>query len=411
MARTAKPQVVIPDDLKWDQIKGGIKCKRTLIKLDSRESNYATNSSYIMKFVLPNSRLVDLRRGCLDVNVKIENLGPPATYFRLSQGADCIIDRFTIKTNQLVEDVRDYPIIAALHHEAIVEPNIQDTFGYSLYGYGTKTMRNQWAQQEKQYILPIHSSYLASGLIPTKAIHQDVTLEFYLSSPTNVIESDGQGPFVITIRDAELHYDEIELADDVEARIIGAIESQGLSVSGKAYEVYNFALKSLKEQIQINHRTDAISSIINIMRRDDVLSRMDVDDKYVNWYRYFLNQFNLKIDGRLFPNEPINAGADSVEAYVEYVKWIDRWHVNGPKVTPTRINIYSFLNSKFLAVVDLTQYPGDNLVNNFSSKNMHANMILDLSFDQVPASTIRLSTIVEYTIIYTIKDGKLTSTF
>lgn len=408
-------ETVIPLDIQWKRIRKGIRSQRTLIKLDSRQQSYATNSNYIIEFVLPNLNFIDLRRGTLDINLSIST-GPGGTYKRLSQGVECIINRMNIKTSNIVEEIREYNLNAAIFQEAEVEPNINDIIMHSLCGYGSQAERNAWGASEKQYQMPIKSSYFQSGIIPVEAIKEVITVQFFLETPENCIETDAPGPYVISIRDAELHYDELSLDQEAKRRILTAIAANGLEVAGKAVQHYSNTAMSQREQFQINHRTDAVDKIINIMRPDADLTTPAINDRFITWRPYNITQFSLKIDGKIYPNEPIlvfSGGADGTEAYKEYLKSYGKWFVGGTTDTPARLDITSFTTERFLAILDLSAHPTDtDLISTFSSRNMHANLIYDVQFNAVPPETIRLDTFVNYQIVYTItKQGLLRSTY
>jgi hypothetical protein len=404
---------VIPQSMRWPVAKQGMSLDRRLFKLDSQQPSYSSDSGSIITFILPKEELGDFRRSCLDLNVTLVPSGV-GTYARLSQGAYSMFKRFRIKTGTEIEDLREYNLLMSMLIETTLEDNIVDTIGYSMYGYGTQAERNAWGLTQKQYLLPIYSSFLALGLIPLGFIKETITIEFTLDIPNNFIEHDYTGGVKIVINDAELHYDVVIPPLDYSNAVFSRLSTSGLRMTAKVFEHYTNVLKAAKEMVNINHRTDSVESIVTIFRTDADMANPAINDKFINYQRYGLQQYQSKINSVIYPQEPIIAGADPLETFIEYLKWIGRWKIRGDELNPTKMTMTSFESNKFLAIINLAQHPEEEnaLINNLSTKNSSSSVILELYFNAPPASFVRADSFVEYNVVYEIdKMGRVTRHF
>jgi len=401
---------VIPASMRWSSIRSGIAIHRDRYKLDSLQSEYATTTNRIIKFELPNQNFIDFRRGGLDVNVTITTTG--GTYKRLAQFATSLFSRFTIRTGVEIEDIKEYNLLTSILQTTAVESDVHETVGNALLGFGTQAERNAWGAVQTQYIIPVFSSFLNTGLIPISFIRDKVCVEFYIADAINIVETDGTNP-IVTITDAELHYDIVVADDSYTNQVATQLRTTGLNLGAKTWEHYANTFNSARATVNINHRSDSVEDIVSTMRTDSTLQNPLINDKMMNWYRFGLTQYSLKINSVIIPQEPIDTTGRAVEAYLEYLKWLGKWHIHGVYKNPPNITGNNFTLDKFLIVNELTQHPGEmNLVNPVGTKHISSTLFMDLLLSAPPPSTVRIDSFVEYYITYNINtSGKLSRHF
>jgi hypothetical protein len=405
---------VIPDDMKYKQIVMGMPVKRTLNKLNAKTTDISTAGNNKIEFFLTNGCYGDFSRMALDINVEIIVPGPK-TYVRLAQGAYSLINRITIKSGELVEDLVDYNLRASVAEELYQHVEVSDTFA-SMYGYGSQLQRNAWATGVKQYLIPIRSPFLIeTGYKPLQYLRERIELVFYLADPTECIETDyvGAAPIVIKITDAEIHYDEVETSPTHDLKVKSLICSTGLNMCAPIDDTSIDYVTGNSYTVKISHKSDAIDYFLLFLRNDTNLRNMAINDRFITWNKYGLETYQLKMNNDFYPVEPINAGVDAKEAYIQALKFLQKWRGNAQVEDPSKLNEDNFNGERFFIVIDVRKYPMDkDLVNPVTTKTLNTNVEIRLRFAQALPAGVRVDIFTGYKTIYEIDTvGKLRRKF
>ena len=119
-----------------------------------------------------------------------------------------------------------------------------------------------------------------------------------------------------------------------------------------------------------------------------------VNDKFLTWLANGLQTYVLRFNNEFFPWEPVQA-QDDPQAYIDFLKWIDKWKLGGIYRNPPVISFSEYQVDKCVIISSLITYPGDNLVNNMSTNEGGNNVFLRLYLAAAPPVPTSLITYVQ----------------
>lgn len=405
---------VIPEDMKYKQINMGIPLDRSLNKLNAKNTDVSSDGNNRIEFELPNAGYADCSRMALDIFVRIIVPGP-YTYARFRNGAYSMINRITIKSSELVEDLINYNLRATVFEELFKHVEVGDTIA-SMYGYGSQAKRNLWGTQNKQYLIPIHSPFLVeTGYKPMNLLKERLELNFYLADVSECIETDyvGADPIVIKISDAELHYDMVETSAVHDVKVKSLVSSVGLNMCASIDDTSIDYINGQSYTVKISHKSDSIDYFLLFFRDDATLRNPAINDTLMTWKKYDLLSYQLKMNNVFYPVEPVLVGADAKEAYIQALKFLQKWRGDGMVEDPPKLNEDNFNSERFFVVIDMRKYPMDKeLVNPVNTKRMNTEVELRLQFAAPPPVKVRVDIFTGYKTIYEIDpNGRLRRKF
>jgi hypothetical protein len=142
------------------------------------------------------------------------------------------------------------------------------------------------------------------------------------------------------------------------------------------------------------------------MVQNNNMINMAVNDKYLTWLANGLQQYVLRFNNEFFPWEPVQADADP-QAYIDFLKWIDKWKLGGIYRNPPVIAFTEFQTDKCVIYNSLEAYPGDGLVSNMSTNEGGNNVFLRIVLNAAPPVPTSLITYVQITRTIDFKNNKL----
>ncbi len=401
-------KTVVPNSLKFAEIKVGIETKRNEIKIDAQQATYISTSNRVIRFKIPNQNFLDFRRGYVSFNCVITRTG--GTFVRSHNGIWSLFDRLRVNASHEIEDIRRTNILQNILFETTTEPDIAGTVGNALWGIGTAAERNAFAAG-RQYALPLISGFLGSALIPIQHIQDTIEVELYIGDPTTTCETDGTVP-VVTLTNVELHCDRVTPRRSYVDAIGEHIAQHGLNIGFKSFEHYQNTVTTSRSSNQINHRSDSVDSIISIMRDANTVNDPTVFDKFRTWNKNAMITYQLKFNGVFHPEEPITTDGTSVQSYIEMLRWLGKWRLNGIWKNTVPIDGTAYNTDKFLIPVDLVSHPDEMLVNPKGTARASADIQLDLTLNAAPGTPQQLESFVRYHLVANINtQGKITRVF
>src|SRR3990167_7455573 len=407
---------VIPETVKFSQTKKALAARRIPVKIRAEQTSYSSTNNNRMRILMPNSALYDTRYGYVTFNAIAAATG--GTYVRFAQGIHSIINRTRILAAATeVEDLRDCNRIQTIVMQSTVPTLTLTNVGTmaaipgtnGAMGFGTQLQRNAVAAGA-DYCLPLFSHFLNTELMPFKFINAGITLELYIEDPTTCVETDGTAP-TITISNLEFHVERLELQRDYEEFIAGYISTYGLELGFHTWERFvNTLPGGTQQQLTINSRSSSINGMLNIFVDSSQINTTTVNDKFLNWARQNLIQYNTLLNGSIFPDEPIDAVTNGAwEVFQIYCRWAKRWMLNAQMDVAPALEFQFFTADSFLFILDLEAYPEyDNLINPFTSLNNNSNISLRLQFSAPTAANLECDTWVEsFRRVCIYRDGKV----
>lgn len=396
----AKFPMVVPDAVKFPQSKKILRARRTPIKIRAENQTYSSNNNKQIRILFPNNALYDLRCGYLTCDITVTTTG--GTYRRLAQGSFSAFERLHILFGSAeIEDLRDYNRLQNIIWNTTVLPEVTSAIGINM-GFGTQGQRNVWATGQN-LVVPLHSGVLNSCLWPTHAMNGGMIIELYIADPTTCVETDGTVP-IITISNLILHVERLELDQNYMSFVKSFIQSYGLQIGFPSYERYVNSMNTGSQQnLTINNRNSSVDGFYNIFVNSSEISNTTVNDKFILWTNSInLTQYNMLINGMIFPDEPVDALTNnSQEPYQIYCRNAGKWKLNGQISMWPAIPAQFFPDDQFIFIMDMEPFPemaleGNNLITPFTTLGNNATIILNLTFGGVIAANYQTDTWVRF---------------
>jgi hypothetical protein len=357
--------VVVPPNLKFNQISRYPNVTRTQKILRPRDNSNSTNGNNIIRFDLP-SETMDLREGYLKATVAISKVG--GTYARLAQGgATSCVDYMRCFCGPYEDRVQNYGRTMSMIWNSSVDPFVQSTLGVDLFGYGTQADRNAAGAVPSEYMMLLRCGLLNQGFLPLKNLctpsnGQTFSLEIVLDNASSFVETDGGSPEV-TFSNVQLVYDQLTGATDVNGRdmfeqaIQREIEGGNLILGYRNWQCLQNPVINSNNDILINSKVSSLNAIVSTIVDGSNLNNPLTNDKYITWPKVFGNgasvqNFQHQINNTWTPPEPLNSQGLALRPYQAYTKYLGIWDSKGKFAFPAPIDVDSFNNDQFLIVGD-----------------------------------------------------------
>lgn len=397
--------VVIPDSVKFSQSKQALAAKRTAVKVRAENQSYASNNNRQIRILAPNNALYDTRYGYLTFDLALARTG--GTYGRLANGVFSVFDRLYLTFGSaVVEDLRDYNRVQNYIWFSTQRAAVTASIGMSM-GFGTQAERNAAGLITKSYAMPIYSGILNTELLPFQSVNGGLIIDLYIGDTSTFVETDGTLP-IVTISNVLLHIERLELELSYLQFVQNYISKNGLQFGFCSYERYVNALTTGSQQtLNINCRASSVDGFFNLFVDSSTISSLATNDKFTNWTNIGLTQYNVLINGSIYPDEPIDCLTNQAfEAWQIYARNQQKFQLNEliPLETAIPWSTFSVIpvagtNNQFTFILDMQPYPEDahvGLINPFTTLGNNATINLKLQFSGVIAANLQCDTWVRY---------------
>lgn len=403
--------VFVPDSVKFKPVKAGLSARRVPIKWRSAEQTYATNGNKLVRIILPDEDLYDTRAGYLSFDLVLTKTG--GTYARIHSGIFSIFNKFRCLVNSTeVENIINYNDIMVKLWE-MTNPNLTTgNIGVTSLGFGTQVQRNaQGAAASTSYACPLMSGVLNTELLPFDNLSTGMVIELTLEDPLMCVETDGTNP-VISISNVVFHMERLELDESYRNYVASHVRSHGLQLGFHTWERnINALTQGTMQNIAINSKNSSVNGILNFFKLSSEASTTTVNDKFLTWLPLGMTSFQLNVNGRIFPDEPIDCvSINRFEPFQMYCRWAKKWKLNGQLDQPAPINSQVFPVNRYVFICDFEPFPEcDDLVNPFTTLGNSANIIIKITFDALIPANYQLDSWLEsFRQIKIASNGKIT---
>lgn len=402
---------VIPESLKFGKVAKTIAARRVPVKIRAEQQSYSSDKNKLIRIPLPDGALYDTRLGYLTFNALVTKTG--GTYVRFASGIFSIFNRIRVLAGSTeIEDIRDYNRISAILFELFSPILSTGNVGVTSMGFGTQAQRNTLGASATgtDYACPLFSGVFGTELLPLDNIQNDIFLEMYIEDPTVCVETDGTLP-IITISSVLFHIERLELQDDYRRFIASTVRTNGLTLGWHAWERFSQTLApGTNQNVTISAKNSSLSVMLNIFLDSSTINSTTTNDKFLTWQRQNLTSSQLFINGRVFPDEPVDTLTCSAwECYQTYLEWITKWRLNGIIPIAPPINAVAFFSDRFFQLDDLEPFPElDDVINPFNTIGNNINLIKKYTFSAATPANYQLDTWVQsFRQIYISPDGSV----
>lgn len=399
-------KVVIPEAIRFRQSKSALAAKRVPVKIRAENQTYSSNNNRQIRIMFPNNTLYDTRYGFLTFDLSITTTG--GTYKRMANGIFSAFDRLHIIYNSTeVDDLRDYNRIQNVIWYSSIDPDVTANIAQMPIngtsggmGLGTQAERNVVGSGTTSYACPLYSGILNTELLPVQDISGGMIIELYIGDPTSYVETDGTNPQV-TISNVLFYVERLELDSDYMSFIKGYIATNGLQMGFCTFERYiNSLTTGAQQNLTINNKNSSVDSFYNLFLNSATISTTTVNDKFQIWTNPGLTQYNMLVNGTIYPDEPIDTLTNGAyQAFQIYCRNQGKWALNVMIPLKPPIPFQFFNSDSFLFIVDMQPYPEDasqGLINPFTTLGNNATIILKLVFAGVIAANLQCDTWVRF---------------
>lgn len=402
---------IIPQSIRFNKVKRTIAARRVPVKIRAENQSYSTATNKLIRIPLPNGSIYDTRNGYLTFNLALAKTG--GTYIRVHSGIFSIFNRIRVLAGSTeIEDIRDYNRISCILFELFSPILSTGNVGVTSMGFGTQAQRNALgAASSTDYACPLFSGVFGTELLPFDNIPNQIWLELYLEDPTVCIETDGTLP-IITLNNMVFHIERLELADDYRRFVSNSVRSNGLTLGWHSWERFSQTLPTgTNQNVTISTKNSSLSVMFNIFLNSATINDTTVNDKFLTWQRQNLSTSQLFINGRVYPDEPIDCVTCSGwECYQTYLEWISKWNLSGIIPIAPSINTSAFFSDRFFQLDDLEAFPElDDVINPFNTIGNSTNLIKKYMFSALTPANYQLDTWVNsFRKIHISPDGSVT---
>lgn len=392
----ANKDIIVPESIKFQPVKRAVAAKRTPVKIRAEQQSYTSSQNKLIRIILPNAAFYDTRSGYLTFDVNLAVTG--GTYARIHSGIFSIFNRMRVLAGSTeIEDIRDYNRIYTILWEILNPIMVTGNIGVTTMGFGTQAQRNALTPLS-QYACPLYSGVFGTELLPFDNIPNQVVLELYIEDPTACVETDGTLP-IITVSNIMFHIERLELEDNYRSYIQSYVNSNGLKLGFHTWERYTQALTTgAMQNVTISQRSSSMNGMLNIFVNSATINTTTVNDRFLNWPKLTLTSTSLLINGKVFPDEPIDTVyANGAEAFQAYLRWVQKWKLNGIIAIAPSLNNTAFNIDRFIQIDDFEAFPEyDDLINPFNTISSNSNLIKKEVFAGLIPANYQLDSWIEY---------------
>jgi hypothetical protein len=410
--------VDVPDKYKFQRPVRTPNIDRKEELLRPLSNGYSTAGDSVMRFVLPKKN-IDLRDGYLRLYITLSKTG--GTYIRLHQMAASIINKVRWCVGNVESSNEYWNRTQLFKYVTGTLPDVVQTIGQDLLGWGTQADRNAWGAATTEYTIPLDIGILQQGSLPLAFLEQDSDfyLELYLENPLWCVETDGTDP-VITITNPRLIYHSVSSKDgSYEAGMRSDIQSGRLQLAYSEWATYQNPVNNNILEARINWNGNSLAAIAHVFVDQSSLSNPAVNDKFITWLKTFSNgttivDYQLQLgDGNWVPAEAIQCTGNAGRAYHNYLDYMGIWDSDARCQAPAPITLDSFNLDLFVMTNNLTNIPKDYykrrmIFNQLSTMTSANNTLLRCNLTGIPPSQSVVYHFVNYGVLFSVtSSGKL----
>lgn len=381
-------------------------------------SNYSTNGDNVLRFILPKKN-IDLRDGYLRLSVILRKTG--GTYIRLHQMAASIINKIKWSFGTVEKSNEYWNRMQLFKYATGTLPDVVQTIGQDLLGFGTQADRNTWGATTTEYTIPLDVGIFLQGSLPLGFLQRecDFFLELTLENALWCCETDGTNP-EIEIVNPRIFYHAISSKDgSYEAGLRKDIQSGQLQLAYSDWATYQSAVENNIIEARINWSGNSLAAIVSYFFDQSTLSNPLINNKFLDWFKTMTNgttvqDYQLQLrDGDWVPAEAISCVGNAGRAYHTMLDWQGVWDGDGRCVAPAPIDLESFNLDQFIMTNNLTMVPKDYynrrmVFNQLSTMSSANNTLLRVNLTGVPTASMVLYHFVNYGVLFSVTpDGKL----
>lgn len=385
-------------------------------RLQSSETNYASNGNNILTFDFPNISPIDFRGGFVFLNVILSKTG--GTYIRIAQGVWSIINKVRILFGDFEDEIQYYNRFYSYLFQVGTDNDVKSTIGYDLLGLGLASDRNTWGADAAgtSYVMPFYYGLFRQGILPMNALSskgnsQLLRIELYLENPSYCIETDGTNP-IITINNLRWHYTQVTSCNgDFEADL-GRIVSMGaFQVGFETHALYSNPVLSSAPDIIIQWKGASLNAFVHWFVDGSTYSTTTTNDKFITFLRTFtgavtVNNYQMNINETWLPVEAVDCTGIAFRAYLMFLNYLGLWKIDGRCKFAAPITLDGFNDDEFFMVQDCRSIPrlwsaehSQENFNNVTTSFSTSNTLLRLSLTAPPPANLVLWTAVCYNVL------------
>lgn len=378
-------------------------------------NSYSTSGDNVIRFVLPKKN-IDLRDGYLRLYVTLRKTG--GTYVRLHQMCSSIINKIRWCVGQSESSNEYWNRTQLFKYVTATLPDVVQTIGQDLLGWGTQADRNTWGATTTEYSIALDVGILQQGALPLAYLEtdSDFYLELFLENPLWCVETDGTDP-IIDITNARLFYHSVSSKDgSYEAGVRADVQSGNLQLAYSEWATYQNPVNNNILEARINWNGNSLAAIANVFVDQSSLSDTTVNDKFITWLKTFSNgttirDYQLQLgDGNWVPAEAISCTGNAGRCYHNYMDFLGTWDGDARCMTPAPITLDSFNNDLFVMINNLTSIPKDYqkrrmVFNQLSTMTSANNTLLRCNLSGIPPAQSVVYHFVNYAVLFTVTSG------
>lgn len=377
---------------------------------------YYARSNNRIRFDIPNTDIWNFQNGylCADLTLYSDGIAVDANpaYIRMGQGIWTCLERIR-HLNNLSPIEEQYPYWQLYSYQWVFEQSeqVEQTFTEML-GVGTKNQREFWATAggaatggvAKRFVIPVDLGWISSGPFPAKYLNTLQSIELYLADPNQFIESNC-GRLDFSLSNVELHaYKLTAKFPNLVNEFRGAtwedgfkafIRSGNYSVMLDYFDWYQNTPIAQQGDYLIPVKTAAIQGIFTVFGNTQNISNPLIDDRILTFPKLTLDQYQLKIFSKMYPEQPVDCRNEALQAYMFYLNQISGWRINAfPGINPlddpmneVPVTLSNFNTDSWVAVFDfrsIRKVPSINPI--FNADNSTGEIRLNLRFNAPPAT-------------------------
>ncbi len=372
---------------------------------------YNAKSNNKIRIDIPNTDIWNFQNGWFAADLTLSSDGTPTdgnpAYLRMVQGSWNAFERIRHLSNlSPIEEMYPYWQLYTFQWVFEQSETIEQSFHEEL-GIGTQAERNAWGTITKRFIFPIDLGWISSGPFPAKYINATQSLEFFLSSPSQFIESNC-GNLNFTFSNVEIHaYKMTNKFPNVINEFRGTSWEEGFArfVRSGTYEVmldyfdwYQNTPISQQGDYLIPVKTAAIQGIYTVFGNVQNIANPLINDRIITFPKLSIDQFQLKIFSKLYPDQPVDCRNEGFQPYQFYLNFVNAWTINAfPGESPDQpdaineapVKLAEFNTDAWTAICDFRstrKVPSINPI--FNADNTTGDIRLTLRFSAaVPSGT------------------------
>lgn len=295
---------------------------RQVIKINPSTSSMVTvtTGQNLIKFNLPNSANL---AGNVAFGFNVSNIAiSGSTNPRLVSPAWGAIARVVIKVGSVVvTDINEYGLLQSIYSWYDNPDYWRASVGAVQCGILPEATRNGAVAGTKRYVVPLLCD-LFEQILPTKHLNQPVVIEIYMQQANRALEADSGtlSAHTYTVSDMEIVADYVDDVQDL--KMEGGFPFR---LVRHQQDTLNSGVSSAS--VQINDKVSSLTHIVTALTRADEETDSNSNNKFDNYYYSTMNSYQYKVNGKNYPDQPIDCTNGASEALNEALSYFDNeWY-------------------------------------------------------------------------------------